>query len=83
MKVVAVSALAPGFSARKLRVLLKNYPGRDLMLVGHEPDFSLTLCALTGGTVKMAKGGVACVSASSGTLRGELLWLLTPKLCGA
>ena len=31
----------------------------DVLLVGHEPDFSNALAAVTGSRVKMKKGGVA------------------------
>jgi phosphohistidine phosphatase len=33
----------------------------DVLLVGHEPDFSNAVGDMTGGRVKLRKGGVACV----------------------
>jgi phosphohistidine phosphatase len=33
----------------------------DVLLVGHEPDFSNAIADLTGGQVKLRKGGIACV----------------------
>jgi phosphohistidine phosphatase len=33
----------------------------DVLLVGHEPDFSNAVAELTGGRVKLRKGGIACV----------------------
>ena len=33
----------------------------DVLLVGHEPDFSAEVARLTGGRVKMRKGGLAIV----------------------
>lgn len=33
----------------------------DVLLVGHEPDFSTAVAELTGGRVKLRKGGIACV----------------------
>jgi phosphohistidine phosphatase len=33
----------------------------DVLLVGHEPDFSNAISELTGGRVKLRKGGIACV----------------------
>jgi phosphohistidine phosphatase len=33
----------------------------DLMLVGHEPDFSQAIALVTGSRVKMKKGGVAAL----------------------
>jgi phosphohistidine phosphatase len=45
----------------------------EVLLVGHEPDFSDTIAELTGGSVDMKKGGLAGVE--DGTLRV----LLRPK----
>ena len=33
----------------------------DVLLVGHEPDFSNAIADLTGGRVKLRKGGIACM----------------------
>ena len=33
----------------------------DVLLVGHEPDFSNAIADLTGGGVKLRKGSIACV----------------------
>ena len=35
--------------------------GREVMLVGHEPDLSNAVAELTGGKVKLKKGGLAGV----------------------
>ena len=73
--------LAPGFDLALLNQLLSEYPDADVMLVGHEPDFSTVVGALTGGTIKLAKAGVARVDvASNAELRGELVWLVPPKV---
>jgi len=45
----------------------------DVLLVGHEPDFSGEVARLTGGTVKLKKGGLAIVEDR------ELRALLRPK----
>jgi phosphohistidine phosphatase len=45
----------------------------DVLLVGHEPDFSDEVARLTGGRVKMKKGGLAIVDEST------LVALLRPK----
>ncbi|HEV7482440.1 MAG TPA: phosphoglycerate mutase family protein [Solirubrobacterales bacterium] len=37
----------------------------DVLLVGHEPDFSGEVARLTGARVKMRKGGVAIVDGST------------------
>ncbi|HET7122068.1 MAG TPA: histidine phosphatase family protein [Solirubrobacterales bacterium] len=44
----------------------------DVLLVGHEPDFSSEVARLTGARVKMRKGGLAIVDGST------LLALLRP-----
>jgi phosphohistidine phosphatase len=44
----------------------------DALLVGHEPDFSNEVARLTGGRVKLRKGGLAIVEG------GTLLALLRP-----
>ena len=44
----------------------------DVLLVGHDPDFSLAVNALTGAQVRLKKGGLA------GIETGELLALLRP-----
>lgn len=44
----------------------------DVLLVGHDPSFSMTLHDLTGAQARMAKGGLA------GIEKGELIVLLRP-----
>jgi phosphohistidine phosphatase len=44
----------------------------DVLLVGHDPSFSLLLHDLTGAQTRMKKGGLAGIS------KGELLVLLRP-----
>ena len=46
--------------------------GDQVMLVGHDPDFSMAIHSLTGAQVRMKKGGLAGVD------RGELKVLLRP-----
>jgi phosphohistidine phosphatase len=53
---------------------LKLTAGRgDVLLVGHEPDFSNAVAELTGARVRLRKGGIAAVE------DGELQGLLRPK----
>jgi phosphohistidine phosphatase SixA len=59
--------------------LLKRYDSKALMLVGHEPDFSSVISALTGGFIKMSKAGVALIDIDPQTEKGRLLWLFPPK----
>lgn len=73
--------LRKGFSAAKLRTLVKRAKGGDLMLVGHDPDFTNVIRSLTGGFVKLGKGGIARIDLddeASGS--GRLMWLIPPKL---
>ncbi|HEX8054267.1 MAG TPA: histidine phosphatase family protein [Thermoleophilaceae bacterium] len=44
----------------------------DVLLVGHDPDFSMAVHSLTGAQVRMKKGGLA------GLEKGELKVLLRP-----
>jgi phosphohistidine phosphatase len=47
--------------------------GEDVLLVGHDPDFSMAVHSLTGAQVRMKKGGLAGID------RGELKVLLRPS----
>jgi phosphohistidine phosphatase len=47
--------------------------GDDVLLVGHDPDFSMAVHSLTGAQVRLKKGGLA------GIEKGELLVLLRPR----
>jgi phosphohistidine phosphatase len=49
----------------------------EVMLVGHDPSFSLLLHDLTGAQARMKKGGLAGIS------KGELVALLRPSELGA
>jgi phosphohistidine phosphatase len=74
--------LAPGFDHADLEQVLADHPGaKNIMLVGHEPDFSLTISALAGGgKVILKKGGLARVDiTATDPLQGGLVWLLPPK----
>jgi phosphohistidine phosphatase len=44
----------------------------DVLLVGHDPDFSMAVHAVTGAQVRMKKGGLA------GVWKGELIVMLRP-----
>jgi phosphohistidine phosphatase SixA len=56
------------FDACDLTVGLGN-----VLLVGHDPSFSLTLHDLTGAQARMRKGGLAAIE------KGELLVLMRPS----
>jgi phosphohistidine phosphatase len=46
--------------------------GEEVLLVGHDPDFSMAVHAMTGAQVRMKKGGIAAVDT------GELVVVLRP-----
>ena len=75
--------LADSFSAMALGEILKSYSKvKNLMLVGHEPSMSQVIGEIIGGgKIDLKKGGLACVEVPEPPLRkGELKWLLTPKV---
>jgi phosphohistidine phosphatase len=47
--------------------------GDEVLLVGHEPDFSEAIAGVTGARVKMKKGGLAAIE------DGELHLLVRPR----
>ncbi|MBI5033219.1 MAG: phosphohistidine phosphatase SixA [Chloroflexi bacterium] len=82
-KMVEDKRLAPGFDADKLRDILLDHPyGNTVMIVGHEPDLSETISELIGGgRIVIKKGGLALVDLPNAhSKRGELLWLMSPKM---
>jgi phosphohistidine phosphatase len=77
------SRLEPGFDEGDLREVLAGRAEHErLLLVGHEPDFSSTIAAITGGgRVTMKKAGLARIDVGGADdLSGELVWLAPPKL---
>lgn len=82
-RLIEDARLAPGFSAELLRAVLLDHPGaKAIMVVGHEPDFSATISALIGGgSIICKKGGLALVELQdAGSRKGELLWLVPPRI---
>ena len=82
-KLVKNEALGPGFDVSGLAKILDGHPKAEaIMLVGHEPGFSATIGELIGGgRVVCKKGSLACVELESKPpLRGELLWLVQPRM---
>ena len=76
-----VDALAPGCDIARLRELLGEYRSAErVMLVGHEPDFSELVGALSGGSrIQLKKGGLARVDLEAiEEGAGMLIWLLPP-----
>ncbi len=70
--------LAAGFEARQALAELSGLPadGR-LLLVGHEPDLSGVIGALTGARLNLKKGGLAVLRLAGAG--GELVVLMGPR----
>jgi phosphohistidine phosphatase len=64
--------IAPELSGGRFDSLALAAGRGDVLLVGHEPDFSAEVARLTGAHIKMRKGGLAIVDGST------LLALLRP-----
>lgn len=75
--------LEPGFGTSELKCLVQKYPGEEILVVGHEPDFTETISALTGASVKLSKAGLALVDLDLKKMHGRLLWLIPPKIAKA
>jgi len=81
-KLVQDERLGPGFGSEDLVEVLQSHPeASNILLVGHEPDFSQTISALIGGSrLVVKKGGLARVDViNADPLQGELVWLLPPR----
>jgi len=79
-KSVEEESLAPRFGRSELKKIVKKRAVESMMLVGHEPDFSKTVCKLTGARVKLAKAGIALVEVDADLRGGRLLWLFPPRI---
>jgi phosphohistidine phosphatase len=66
-----------GVEADDLAGLAERH-GDDLVLVGHEPDLSVLLQAVTGARVSFPKAGAAAIEPIAGQ-NGELRWFLRPR----
>jgi phosphohistidine phosphatase len=74
--------LSPGCTAVQIRALLKRRPEKEIMVVGHEPDFSTILEVLTGARLKLSKSGFARVNLDEESW-GRLTLLFSPKVATA
>jgi len=82
-KLVEDERVAQNFDRVKLAGVLQDHAGVDeVVIVGHEPDFSALVGDLVGGAaIALKKGGLACVELTSASApAGELLWLIPPKV---
>ena len=70
------------FDLARLRDVVEKHRAADaLMLVGHEPSMSRTLGQIVGGArIELMKGALTCAEIDPASLRGELCWLLPPKI---
>jgi phosphohistidine phosphatase len=68
---VAVT-VEPALSGEPFDVHALSAGYEDVLLVGHDPSFSVTLHDLTGAQARMRKGGLAAIK------KGELIVLLRP-----
>ncbi len=79
--------LAPGASAAHLFAEIKSQAGVEaIALIGHQPDLGSLISRIIqsdGGvlSIQLKKGSVCCLSVSETvpTLRGDMVWLLTPR----
>src|SRR5439155_1448014 len=65
---------------RKAIQFIRKNSAESLMIVGHEPDFTKTISALTGASLKLSKAGIALVDVDLSSRKGRLLWLFPPKV---
>ncbi len=74
-----------GFDLSDVQSLTRDLGAADdVMFVGHNPDMSELVNELTGSDVAMKKGGLARVDIfGRAAARGELVWLIAPKVFDA
>jgi phosphohistidine phosphatase len=79
-KVLVDKRLAPGFGLKQLEKIIRDHDDVScLMLVGHDPDLSEVVRAVTGGRLSIRKGGLAQVEIlDPKVMRGRLISLLVP-----
>lgn len=85
-RVVTDDRLAGGFDAKNCAAILADHTdAQTLMLVGHEPAFSLVVGKLAGdASVEIKKGAVAGIElVAPSSLHGTLFCLIPPKVLAA
>lgn len=81
------TALSPGAMVEQLFAEIKSQDGMEsIALVGHQPDLGRLISAIINSgesdmSVQLKKASVCCINVTETVpaLRGQLLWLLTPK----
>jgi phosphohistidine phosphatase len=79
--------LAPGASAEHLFAEIKGLAGVEaIALIGHQPDLGGLISRIIQSdagaiSIQLKKGSVCCLNVTETvpTLRGDLVWLLTPR----
>lgn len=77
--------LAPGASLDELFAEIKKRGAESIALIGHEPDLGNLISKIVLGSeglaVQLKKGSTCLIEVveTVPTIRGKLLWLLTPK----
>ena len=79
--------LSPGVPSELLFAEIKKHSGAEsVALVGHQPDLGILVSKIIqseGGafSIQLKKGGICCVNVTETvpTIRGEIMWLLTPR----
>jgi phosphohistidine phosphatase len=82
VEVKTTEALAPGASRKEFKSLIEAIDQKRVIVVGHEPNLTESLAALTGIDAKkleLKKGGAYGVLLH-GDGTAELEWVLTPKV---
>ena len=78
--------LASGMSPQTAMTELAAFRDfKRIVIVGHEPDFSLLvewILGVTGGGVEFKKGAIACLRVTPPQRFGTLTYLVPPKLAG-
>jgi phosphohistidine phosphatase len=79
-RVAVEPRLIPGFGLRQLSKVLQDHANRSsIVLVGHGPDLSQVVRAVTGGRLVIHKAGIAQVEIRDPkALEGRLISLLVP-----
>jgi phosphohistidine phosphatase len=82
-----IPALSPGAPAEQLFTEIKSRGGAEsIALVGHQPDLGDLISRILHSDngvlpIQLKKGSISCINVTETvpTIRGNLLWLLTPK----
>lgn len=84
-EIILTDKLAPGGSADELFAEIKSHSVESVALVGHQPDLGEVMAKILQShgklSVDLKKGSVCCINVveTVPSLRGDLVWLMTPK----